>query len=186
MKIVRSLIWLVLVFAVGVGGVMVGTKLRERNTPDPVDMMPPELALPNLPYAEPFPDVALTDSTGHTVTTHELLGGQGAVVLFIDLECSPCTDVVRRWQDAIDHGDVPRDQVWGVCIFPGPMIADYRAEHGVTFAVYSDSAQTFRRDFGIEHFPLQVVVGGSGLVRFRSYDSVSNLDFAELERNLSR
>ncbi len=186
MKILRSVGWLVLVFAVGVGGVLVGTKLRDKTSTPAAEALPPELALPKLPFAEPFPDVALADASGHAVQTRDLLGQQGGVVLFIDLECSPCTAVVQRWQTALDHGDIQPGQVWGVCYYPRAMIADYADEHHVTIPIYSDTLQVFRSDFGIEHFPLAVTVGGSGLVRRRSYDSVSAIDFGELARDLER
>ncbi len=185
MKILKPLGWLVLVFLFGVGGVLVGSRVRDRVTPVASPVMPEELARHRLPVGEPFPAVPLQDAAGLTRSSTELVGG-GSVVLFVDLECEPCTDLVLRWQAALDAGAIAPGTVWGVSYYPRPDIEDYRDRHALTMPIYGDSLQVFRSEYLVEHFPLAVTVGGSGLVRGTSYDSVSPIDFGELAAKLGR
>lgn len=185
MKYVKSAGWLVLVFLVGVGGVLVGGRMRDRATPEAAPVLPAELARHRLPIGEPFPAVPLLDAAGRTRSSADLAKG-GSVVLFLDLDCTPCTDLVLRWQDALDAGAIEPGRVWGVCHYPRAAIDDYMQEHGLTLPVYSDSLQVFRDEYLVEYFPLAVTVGGSGLVRGFSYDSVSPINFTELAERLGR
>lgn len=182
MKVLRSAAWLVLVFAVGVAGVYVGSRVR--GSADPPHL-PLELASHQLPLGEPFPDVPLIGADGHTRSSRELVAG-GSVVLFLDLDCPPCTDLARRWQTAIDDRLVAPDRVFAVCYYPRDAIADYRETQGLTLPVFQDSLQTFRTVHGVDRFPLAVTVGASGFVRGTSYDSVSPIDLAEVASRLER
>lgn len=185
MKILKNAGWLVLVFAVGVAGVYVGTRARDRFSPDPVSELPPELALEKLPRGQPFPDVPLRDAGGRTRSSAELVRG-GCVALFLDLDCSPCTDLALRWQAALDQGVVQPGQVWGICYYPREYIAAYVKDMGLTLPVYQDSLQVFRTQYHVERFPLAITVGQSGMVRDISYDSVSPIDVDGLVDKLSR
>ena len=185
MKILKSAGWLVLVFLVGIGGVLVGGRMRDRVSPEQAPVLPAELARHRLPVGEPFPDVPLRDAAGHTRSSADLAKG-GSVVLFLDLDCTPCTDLVLRWQDALEAGAVEPGRVWGVSHYPRAAIDDYVRELGLTLPVYSDSLRVFHDEYRVEYFPLAVTVGGSGLVRGISYDSVSPINFTELAEKLGR
>jgi peroxiredoxin len=185
MKVLRSAAWLVLVFAVGVAGVYVGGRTRGRVDSARSPHQSLELANHQLPLGDPFPDVPLIGADGHTRSSRELAAG-GSVVLFLDLDCPPCTDLAHRWQAAIDHRLVEPDRVFAVCYYPRHLIADYRAAQGLTLPVYQDSLQTFRTIHGVDRFPLAVTVGASGLVRGTSYDSVSPIDLVEVTNRLER
>jgi peroxiredoxin len=185
MKVLRSVGWLAAVFVAGVLGIYAGAKVRDHAGAAPRASLRAEMVQPRLPIGEPFPDLPLTDLDGRIVSSRDLAAG-GSVVLFLDLECPPCTDLARRWQTALDDGAVEAGQVWGVSYHPRERIEEYREAHGLDLPIYEDAGQRFRTDHRIDRFPLAVTVGASGLVRDTSYDSASPIDPEAVEARLMR
>lgn len=186
MKIFKAAAWLVLVFAVGVGGVVVGAKVRDRMRPAPQAFtLPPEIAGVKMPLGDPWPEVPLISVEGDTINSLDLVEG-GGVVLFLDPHCEPCGALVRRWQEAVNDGAIPLERVSGITYAPPEMIVEYRSDYELTLPIYWDAEQIFRQDYDVRHFPLAVVVGESGFVRWKNYDSVSALNMDEIERQLAR
>ncbi len=108
------------------------------------------------------------------------------MVLFLDLDCAPCTDLAWRWQGAIDEGVFAAPQVWGVCYYPRADIDAYLRDHELTFSVYQDSLHVFRTQYQVELFPMAVTVGSSGIVRDVNFDSVSPIDVEATNDRLGR
>lgn len=173
------------VFAVGVAGVWVGTLLRERVARGQSVEVSARAPRSLLHAGDAFPDVALEDAAGNGLSTTDLLANAGGVVLFIDLECPPCTDMCLRWQRAIDAGVIPADQVIGVTNQTTEVAETYRSEHGLRFDIYHDPGGVFRHEYDVSRFPLEVVVGESGRVRSTSYESASDVDTEALARQLA-
>ena len=169
-----------LVFVVGVGGVLTGHLLKSRlprfGTPDVTMPAPTSL----LSRGAPFPDIALADRDGATRQTAGMIGANGCVVLFLDLDCPPCEDMTARWQQAYDDGVVAYDQLWAVTYYPWDDVKSYIDRHGVTFPVLVDTARTFMYEYEVKRFPMEVVVGASGIIRWASYDSASPIDEGRL------
>jgi peroxiredoxin len=172
--------FIALVFVVGVGGVLAGhllkSKLPRFGKPDVT--MPAPTSLLN--KGAEFPDVAVADRDGTTRQTGELIGAAGCVVLFLDLDCPPCEDMTARWQRAYDKGVVAYDQLWAVTYYPRAEVDAYIDRHGVTFPVLVDTARTFMYEYEVKRFPMEVVVGASGIIRAASYDSASPIDEGRL------
>lgn len=181
----RTIGMLVLVVVVGATGLWVGSKVRDRFRPAPA--VQPAAAYLNhaLQPGTEFPDVVLHDDEGAPVSTRDLLR-EGGVVLFLDPDCSPCSAMGRRWQRALDEGLVEPGRLWAVSVHPRLVNDAYAAAQGLAFPIFEDRDRIFRGEYGVTHYPLEVVVGASGVVRRASYDSVSPIDEAAVEADLAR
>jgi peroxiredoxin len=154
----RTGLGVLLVVLVGVGGLLAGRALRASRTPE----VPRAELLPAFGAGDRFPDVAVEGEGRAGWTTGELVS-QGAVVLFLDLDCPPCTDVAVSWQELLESGrELP--PIFGITTSDAERIADYREDMALTFAIYSDQAQRFRTDWNVRRYPLQVIVDRGGTV----------------------
>ena len=181
-RAVKVIGYTVALFAVGIAGVFVGHLLRgglPAARDREVTMRVPTSLL-NVGRA--FPDVPVLTWNGTAIQTGEMIGATGCVVLFLDLECPPCEEMVARWERALDDGIVSNGELWGVAYQPRHVVETYVAEHLIRFPVVVDSLQTFLRTYEVDRFPLEVVVGASGAIRSTSYDSARPIDVAELRR----
>lgn len=177
--------FVVLVFAVGIAGVFAGHVLRGRlpgSQERDVTMRAPTSLLKS---GMMFPDAVVVGEDGSRIHTGELIGGSGCVVLFLDLDCPPCEEMAIKWQDAIDDGVLALDQLWGITFHPRPAVDDYIETHGVVFPVLVDTLRTFLREYEVNRFPLEIVVGSSGKIRSTSYNSRAQLDPRRLAEMLA-
>jgi peroxiredoxin len=185
-KSLKAIGFVVLVFVVGVGGVLVGHVLRDRLG----DSQKTELTMPApkslLKSGMMFPDVTVVSENGATMHTGEMIGGEGCVVLFLDLDCPPCQDMTDKWQRAADRGDISYHQLWGITFHPRDVVDEYAATHGVGFPIIVDTSLTFFREYEVNRFPLEVVVGASGNIRATSYNAAAPVDAKELAGMLAR
>lgn len=143
---------------------------------------PPELAQQPLPPPEDFPDVPLTGLDGQVHSSRELAAG-GSVVLFIDLHCPPCSEVVQKWQAAYDDHVV--DRVFVVTAYPLEEIVAYRDARALTLPIYQDSQAVFKTEHNLVRFPFTLYVGASGIMRGGTYDPRTPLDGAEAARRMA-
>lgn len=170
-KIWRSIAFVVIVLGVAYAGLRVGSSLRSRAT---VSQTPPP-AFPFKP-GDVFPDVPLTDSLGTHVGSAALVRGKGAVVLFLDPNCHGCLAMAERWEGAVDNGAVEPERVIAVTRDPAAVNNHYRAEHGLSYPLYTDSASVFLKQHGVAEYPMEMVVGVSGTIRSISTDSKTPID----------
>ncbi len=184
-RILKGLGWLVLVAAVGAAGLFVGTQVRTRIAPRPQTFRAEDVLDHDLPQDGDFPDVTVIDADGEPRRCRDLVAG-GTVVLFLDLECSPCTDMARRWQDALGRGVIAPAQLWAITVYPRDAITAYQDDNGFTFPIYEDRDQVFRHDYGVKQYPLEVTVGASGKIRRTTFDSVTPIDPHALAARLAR
>lgn len=182
-SVIRSTIFVVLVLVVGAAGVLVGNVIRTRMPGRSEVVVNARVPESLLKVGDPFPDVVLDDDEGVHRSTKELMGS-GGVVLFLDLECEPCVDAAVRWQRAVDEGLLPADRLWGVTYHSHETIRRFRSDHALQFPLLQDSSMTFRSRYDVDRFPLQVVVGSSGRIRWTSYDSETPIDPVELQKQL--
>jgi len=181
----KSIGFLVLVLIAVAGGVVVGTLIRDRMDHRRMVEMNQRAPRTLLGLGDDLPDVTLTVAGGYTETCAELLSERGSIVLFLDLECPPCVVMCQRWQRALDDGEVDDTQVFGITNHPQDAVAAFLSENNITFPVHQDAAGEFRKQYEVDRFPLEVVVGASGRVRSLSYDSVSPVDFNDLAQRLA-
>lgn len=175
----------VLLIVVGIGGVLVGHVVRDRlpGRQKPMGTMPVPVSL--LRVDTPFPDVPLVGPDGETAYTGSL-AGDGSVVLFLDLDCPPCDAMSARWQAAWDADAILPGRLWGVTYFPRDVVEQYARDHNIGFPIYVDSLRTFHTQYEVNRFPLEVVVGSSGLIRSTSYDSESPVEIGRIFELMSR
>jgi peroxiredoxin len=172
--------FIVLVFCVGVAGVLVGNVLRGYFSGSRTTNVTAHVPRSLLRLGMVFPNVEVVGEKGDIRRTGDLLGSGGSVVLFLDLECPPCNDMALKWQSAVDKREVEAERVWGITFHSTEVIRTYKAENGLRFPIFTDSLQTFLRDYEVNRFPLEVIVGASGKIRSTSYDSESPIDLARL------
>lgn len=179
----RILLFSVMVFVFGVGGVLSGYFIRRALSPKPkVVMRAPESLLKT---DMDFPEVFLTTQDGQTVGATELRGDAGCVVLFLDLDCPPCGDMAEKWQEVLASGRPPDLHVFAVTNYPVGAIKGFQLDHGITFPIVQDAGGVFRTTYKVNRFPLEVVVGASGKIRSVSYDADAPVDRARLSRLLA-
>jgi hypothetical protein len=169
----------VAVALVGVAGVYVGRSLRTQSAPVGNIAVPTSL----LEAGEVFPEVGLRDEAGDSTNSLDTVPG-GGVVLFLDLECPPCAAMAQRWQRAREAGLIEPGGLCAVTYHRGDSVREFKAEHGLTFPFYRDSLMVFRKEYRVDRFPLEVVVGRSGRIRATSYDSETPIDPVMLHRQL--
>ncbi len=149
-----------------VGGNYMGHELAHRRETaemaDRVAKMNRGEALTGLNAGDPFPGVELVGTAGVT-DSRALVAGHETLVFFMSTECEPCAEAVRRWSGA----EVPSGvSVFGVIDQPPGARDAYVAENGVSFPVYSDSADLFGREYDVEVYPTIVAVDANGTMVF--------------------
>jgi peroxiredoxin len=174
---------LLAVFAVGIAGVLVGSTLRGTTGRSDAYVALDPAATTLLKAGMTFPDAAILGDGG-TARTAELIGTNGAVFLFLDLECPPCVDMAAKWQGVLDQGGFPELRVVGITNQPPEHIGSFRNEHGVRFPIVEDTEHLYLREWRVERFPLEIVVGADGRIRSVSYDSVTPVDLPALAEKL--
>lgn len=132
-----------------------------------------------------LPDVVLVAASGDTLETETLLGDRGRVFVFVDPACPSCRDASLRWQRLIDAGALERDTVVGVTSAPGEESEAYRRAHGLSFPIYCDIRDVFRRTYHVTTYPYEVVVGTSGSIRSATSDTRRPIDVGDLRAQLS-
>jgi peroxiredoxin len=184
MRLVRSGLIVVLVLVVTALGVFSGRLVRKfaLSSESSVVTMPAPTSL--LKKGEPFPDVVVQLSGDFASYTSTLLSPRGGVVLFLDLECPPCTDMAAKWQAILDEEEVEDLNVLGIANHPLHIIEGYTAEHGIRFPVVADTSHTFLREYKVDRFPLEVIVSRRGTIVSTSYDSGRAIDFGKLGKML--
>jgi peroxiredoxin len=174
-----------LVFVVGVAGVFAGNMLREYFSASKSSMVTARVPRSLLKQGMVMPDAELVGIDSRAHRTSELLGDNGGVVLFLDLECPPCIDMALKWQDALDNNMIMPERVWGISYHTAEVIRAFMDENNLRFAIFTDSTHTFLKEYEVSRFPLEVIVGSSGKVRSLNYDSESPIDFAHVDELLS-
>jgi len=181
-RVLRPVGFAVMVILVAVAGVFVGRTLRTHGPSETTV----EAGIPTtlLAAGDAFPDVVVADEDGGAQRTSDLLA-TGGVVLFLDLECEPCQTAAERWQRYADEGVVPPDRIFGITVGSRDAVREFKERHVLSFPLLRDSLRVFHDRYDVARFPLQVVVGASGVMRDVTYDTVSPVDPGELERELS-
>ena len=173
------------VFGVGVAGVLVGTGIRSFFSGGQTPFVISEATRSLLTVGQAFPDVEVTLADGVTRKTSELIGSEGCVFLFLDLECHPCEAMSDRWQAILESGAIEGLTVVGITNHAREAIRAYCEDHSVTFPVAEDPGRVFLHEFRVQRFPLQVVVGSSGEIRSTSYYLEEDVDPHALMEDLA-
>jgi peroxiredoxin len=183
-KPLRMFLLLVVVFAVGILGVFSGNLIRAHFYQNQSPMLTARPSRSLLHAGLKFPNAVLLRETGDAVRTRDLMAPDGAVVLFLDVECPPCVAMSLKWQRLLDDGSVPNLRVIGVMNRPAATIDAFRRDHDIRFPVLADSSHLFLRSYQVDRFPLEVWVDHSGRVAATSYDAERAIDVEALTKQM--
>jgi peroxiredoxin len=172
-----------IVFVMAVAGVYVGMMLKERSDAPPME--PYSEPTSKLAVGMPFPDVQVLDVSSRPVMTSDMLDAHGGVILFMELGCPPCVEMTEKWVEAIKSGEAKDVPVYGVAINLPMHIHSYRIKRGISFPIFSDSAGVFINQYDVTSYPMEVVVGKSGIIRYTNFDSRVPIAFDLLREQLA-
>jgi len=180
-KPVQWTLFAVALLAVGYAGIRAGIALRGRTTPVTA-------AGPRLPFqpGDSLPDVQLADSSGAAVHSRDLIVGSGTIVLFLDPTCKGCLAMSQRWEQAIKDGVVTADRVIGISRDGAEANQRFRTQHGLQFPIYQDVKSAYLQQHAVTTYPLEIVVGTSGIIQSISEDSKGEMDADRLRSLMIR
>lgn len=176
-SLARGVGFLLLVFIAAFGGVYAGMKFREARAP----------AAPSVPESKiqagmEFPSEQVEEPQGAAHSTAELVS-DGAVVMFLKLDCQPCGNMVARWQELAAAGDLDGVPTVGITMDAADAIPAYREEKGLDFPIYRDPERRFISEWGVSAVPLVVVVGPGGEV-VETFASPQQLDPGKIRQQV--
>lgn len=162
-SLVKSLLVGAIIIGAAMTGVYVGTATRSVVDEPDLSEIFPDLTLK---IGTDFPDVMLVGDDNVAVTTGDLIGADGAIVLFIDLGCPPCEQLTKKFQALVAAGEIPAENIIGICpTTPVDYLSGFYTTYGLTFPVYADTTSEFRYRHGVEGYPIMIAVGGDGIIR---------------------
>ncbi len=182
----QTLLITLVIFAAAAAGVYLGMSLRGRNSvPQPVEAaQDPNAPTTLLKTGSAFPEVQLFDESGAPASTSQLLGGKGAVVLFMELGCPPCKEMSLKWQTALASGKAKDVPLIGITVNGPVYIRPYRLKNQLTFPIYSDTLNIFMDKYNVTNYPIELVIGKSGKITYSTFDSNEPIDFDQLKKQL--
>ena len=182
-----SAYWLLvglIVFAAAAGGMYLGGKMQASPTAE-VDAAENDIFTNlTLTVGEVFPDVELETSSYGRIGSQSVLHPEGTVVLFVESDCSPCHSLSIDWQKMIADGVIAREQVVGISFTDVNRVAEALVNYDIDFPLYADPNFTFMDSYGVDAFPLILVVGKSGIIRYSDRDARRKISPADLRAML--
>lgn len=176
-SLARGAGFLVLVFVAAFGGVYAGMKVRESRAPAP----PPPLET-KIQTGMEFPGEQVEEPQGAPHSTTELVS-DGAVVMFLKLDCQPCGNMVARWQELVASGELDGVPTLGITMDDAELIPAYRESKGLAFPIYRDPQQRFVQEWKVSAVPFVVVVGPGGEV-VETFASPRQIDPDKIRRQV--
>lgn len=167
--------------ATAVGGLFLGMLARDSGD----KVRGPEPPTSGLTAGTQFPEVALLGEDGASRSTHEILAGEGGVVIFMALGCSPCRQMSQEWQKFRNEGKLEGIRLIGIANSPLELIRVYRVNNGITFPIYSDTAAVFSTRYQVNDFPLKLVVSRNNVIRHGTYDALDPVDLGQVRELVS-
>lgn len=175
-----------IVFAAAAAGMYVGGVFRQQQGTETAEVEADVFQSLTLKPGATFPDVELETTSYGRVNSRSILHHEGTVVLFLEADCSPCHSLSIDWQRAIDEGVITRDQVVGISYSDVNHVIEALANYHVDFPMYADPNYTFMDQYGVDGFPLILVVGKSGTIRYSDIDARKKVSPGDLREFLSQ
>ncbi len=112
-----------------------------------------------------MPDVALVSLDGAVTSPAALSAQTDALILFLAIDCEPCTEVVQTWQPYADK--FPEGvRVYGICQDEAEYAKVYAEKTAFPFPLYCDTAMVFGNEFELNVYPTVVGVHRGGAIAF--------------------
>lgn len=160
-------------------GFYLGTSWRGQRQPEVIQQgieYPPSPLIVD----SDFPDAIVVDADS-VYTTADLIGDSGAVVMFLEVGCPPCSLMALNWSEYLRAGEVPASvHVFGISSMRREIVADWRERLNINFPIYSDSTRFYDLQFGLNDFPQRIEVGPSHMIRYHTYDASEKPDAERL------
>jgi peroxiredoxin len=131
-----------------------------------------------------FPDAELLDVNNVKMRSVELVRS-GAVVLFLETSCSNCEAMIEKWKNLVAAETITPDEIFGICFQKPAEASAYHHQHVMNFPIYCDTAGYYLVQHEVHDFPLQLVVGRSGMIHESTYDARRQVFPDQLHRWLS-
>lgn len=179
----RRVLLVVIGVLVATAGLYLGSMTRSLFPRPGETVMPPGS---KLAAGMIFPDVPLLGENGEMHSASDLLGTDGAVVLFLALGCAPCKTMSKIWGDHAASGQLGALRLFGVASASPEMIRLYKENNRITFPIFADSAAVFMKTWGVDEYPLRLEIDHSRVIRGQTYDPDEEPDPRELARRLGR
>lgn len=160
-----------IVFAAAAAGMYVGGVFRGQQDTEAAEFEADVFGNLMLTVGSMFPDVELETSSYGRISSRKILHPEGTIVLFLEADCSPCHSLSIDWQQAITGGVIAREQVVGISYSDVNRVAEALANYQVDFPMYADPNYTFMDQYGVDAFPLILVTGKSGVIRYSDIDA---------------
>lgn len=112
-----------------------------------------------------FPAVDLLTLEGETVNSHELLRGHDSLVIFLQIGCESCEEVLEVWKQLADRVP-PELNVIGITEEEPELAAAYAESSGFPFPLYCDDRGIFGTEHQVVVFPSMVGVPTDGLIAY--------------------
>ena len=180
---VQLIVGAVVLFAAAFGGMYFGGLIGKNSNDASASQDDVFTDLKLTPGTE-FPDIELINGEYKPVMSKSLLNPNGTVVLFMDDDCPPCGDVAKDWQKKIDDGIIESSQVMGICFANAAQSHSIHEKYQVNFPIYGDERYVFLDSYGVDAFPLILVLDKSGVIRYVEHDSNKTLDASQLKKLL--
>ena len=182
-SIVKLIVGAVVIFVAAFGGMYFGGVIGKKSSNASANQDDVFTELKLIPGTE-FPDTELINGEYKAVMGNSILNENGTVVLFMDDDCPPCGDIAVEWQKKIDQGIVESHQVMGICFANAAQIHSIHEKYKVDFPIYADERYTFLDYYGVDAFPLVLVLDKSGVIRYVEHDSNKKIEPSELKKLL--
>jgi peroxiredoxin len=112
-----------------------------------------------------FPAVTVLTLDGKETNTRELLRAKDSLVIFIEIGCGACEDVMAVWKELADTVP-PGFNVFAVAQDEPGYVADYAKQTGFPFPLYCDEAGVFDSRYHVGVFPTMVGVPDDGRIAY--------------------
>lgn len=176
-SLIKGAGFLLLVFLAAFGGVFAGMKFREARAP-----APPAMPESKLQAGTEFPATPVVTPSGQPSDTGELVA-DGAVVMFLRLDCQPCADMVAAWKELEEDGDLEGVRTVGITADAPALVEPYRQEKGLDFPIFVDPERAFINRWEVRAVPLVVVVGPDGEIT-RTFSHPRQIESDEIRREV--
>ena len=183
-KLLQKLLTGVLIFAVAALGVYFGMASKGFFNRGGFEESGAVLSASKLIVNSKFPSVPLIAADSLQLNSDSIYSQAGAVIIFMEVGCPPCVGMTQKWQKLISEGKISKDHVAGISFDSPDAIRAYARKNGLTFPVYSDTAQVFLKTYGVDEYPLTIVVGKSGTIQSQTQDPRPEIDLEDLTKKL--
>ncbi len=163
---------------VALAGSFLGNLFR---TNAPSTSIPEVFANVNLPLGSDFPNIPLLSEEYVDVLTGDIIGHDGAIILFMEIGCSPCEVMNGKWQEAINSGIIRNNQVIGITYNEPEYISVFHDNYNLTFPIYSDTGAVFMNRYNVVGFPYAVAVDKDKKIALTNFDARKEIGEYDLD-----